>query len=175
MGFTPMEGLMMGTRSGSVDPGLLLYLMRQRGVSSEALEHALNHESGLLGVSGVSADMREVMEAAERGNERSALAVRIFVRRARAAIGALAVTLGRVDGLVFTAGIGEHSAPVRSAICDGLECLGLELDRELNASAHPDAIVSTSSSRGAILIIATREDVMMARAAVARVRSSVAG
>jgi acetate kinase len=175
MGFTPMEGLMMGTRSGSVDPGLLLYLIQQRGVSAQALEHALNHESGLLGVSGVSGDMREVTQAVERGDERAALAVSIFARRARAAIGALAVTLGRVDGLVFTAGIGEHSAAVRSAICDGLECLGLELDRELNAASRPDAVVSTSTSRGAIMVIATREDVMLARAAVACVRSHVAG
>lgn len=175
MGFTPMEGLMMGTRSGSVDPGLLLYLVQQCGVSAQALEHALNHESGLLGVSRVSADMRELTQAVERGDERAALAVKMFVRRARAAIGALAVTLGRVDGLVFTAGIGEHSAPVRAAICDGLECLGLELDREHNASAHPDAVVSTATSRGAIMVIATREDVTMARAAVACVRSRVAG
>jgi acetate kinase len=171
MGFTPLEGLMMGTRAGSVDPGALLYLLQHCGLSAQALEHGLNHESGLLGVSGISADMRELTKAVDRGDDRAALAVRIFVRRARAAIGALAVTLGRVDGLVFTAGIGEHSVPVRSAICDGLECLGLELDQELNASARPDAVLSTSTSRGTIMVIATKEDVMLARAAVACVSS----
>jgi acetate kinase len=174
MGFTPLEGLMMGTRAGSVDPGALLYLVRHCGLSIEALEHALNHESGLLGVSGVSADMREVVRAADDGDARAALAVRVFVRRARAAIGGLAVTLGRVDALVFTAGIGEHSALVRSAICDGLQCLGLELDQELNVSARPDAVLSASASRGTIMVVTSKEDVILARAAVACVRSNIA-
>jgi len=167
MGFTPLEGLMMGTRTGSVDPGLLLHLLLQRGMSAEDLHEAINQKSGLLGVSGVSADMRDVIQAADAGNERAALAVAMFVRRARAAIGALAVTLGRADALVFTAGIGEHSATIRSAICEGLQCLGLEIDAELNAHAEPDAIVSTSTSRGAIMVVTTREDVILARAATA--------
>lgn len=175
MGFTPVEGLMMGTRSGSVDPGLLLHLLLRCGVGADALEQAINRKSGLLGVSGVSADMREVIQAVDQGNERADLAYRMFVHRARASIGALAVTLGRVDALVFTAGIGEHSPRVRAAICDGLECLGLELDQERNAAAQYDAVVSTPKSAGAILVIATREDVMLARAATDCVRDNAVG
>jgi len=167
MGFTPVEGLMMGTRSGSVDPGLLMHLMIGCGVPADELQHTLNYSSGLLGVSGLSADMRAVLRAAKAGHERAALAVSMFVDRARQAIGALAVTLGQVDALVFTAGIGEHSAEIRAAICNGLECLGLELDAEVNASARPDARLSPPDSRGIILVVRTREDLMMARAAFA--------
>ena len=167
MGFTPMEGLMMGTRSGSVDPGLLLYLLVRCGISADELENALNHESGLLGVSGVSPDMQKVIEASRAGNARASLAMAIFAHRARQAIGAMAVTLGGVDALVFTAGIGEHSGQIRAAVCDGLSCLGLELDRQANASAQTDAVVSTATSRAAILVVTAREDLMMARAAAA--------
>ena len=166
MGFTPLEGLMMGTRSGSVDPGLLLHLQRQCGVSLDELDRALNHESGLLGVSGRSADMRNVIEAADAGDRRASLAVRIFAHRARQAIGAMTATLGKVDALVFTGGIGEHSAPVRAAICDGLSCLGLELDAHTNQAARPDAVISSPTSSGRILVVAAREDVTMARAAM---------
>jgi acetate kinase len=165
MGFTPLEGLMMGTRSGSVDPGLLLHLQRACGVSLEELDRALNHESGLLGVSGVSSDMRTVVEAADAGNTRASLALRIFAHRARQTIGAMTVTLGRVDALVFSGGIGEHSWKVREAICSGLSCLGLDLDADANRSARPDAVVSSPSSAGRILVVEAREDVTMARAA----------
>ena len=165
MGFTPLEGLMMGTRSGSVDPGLLLHLQAERGVSNSDLGQALNHESGLLGVSGVSSDMRQVAAAAGSGHQRAALAMRIFAHRARQAIGAHAVTLGGVDALVFTGGIGENSAEIRRMICEGLSCLGLELDVEANASARPDTVVSSPASRGLILVVLAREDLMMARAA----------
>jgi acetate kinase len=167
MGFTPLEGLMMGTRSGSIDPGLLLYLQRACGLSVEDLDHGLNKESGLLGVSGVSSDMREVLTAATSGDERAALAVRLFSHRARQAIGAMAVTLGRVDALVFTGGIGEHSRDVRAAICEGLSCVGLELDARANHEATPDAVISTPDardSRARILVVAAREDITIARA-----------
>jgi acetate kinase len=146
MGFTPLDGLMMGTRSGSVDPGLLLHLQRACGVSAEDLDHVLNHESGLLGVSGLSSDMRVVIEAADAGDGRASLAVQIFAHRARQAIGAMAVTLGRVDALVFSGGIGEHSWRVRAAICRGLSSVGLELDEDANRSAHPDMVVSSATS-----------------------------
>lgn len=164
MGFTPLEGLMMGTRSGSIDPGLLLYLQRHGGVSTEELEHALNSESGLAGVSGVSSDMRQVLAAAAGGNADAVLAFRIFVHRARQAIGAMAVTLGRVDALVFTGGIGEHSAVVRVAICKGLDCIGLRLDVGANHACTPDAIISSATSAGSILVVAAREDLTIARA-----------
>lgn len=168
MGFTPLEGLMMGTRSGSIDPGLMLYLQRSCGLSAEALDRALNKQSGLLGVSGVSSDMRKVLQAAAAGDDRAALAAGIFTHRARQAIGAMAVTLGRVDALVFTAGIGEHSPDVRGRICDGLSCLGLNLDARANHDATPDAVISTADSRGTILIIAAREDITIARAVTFR-------
>jgi acetate kinase len=165
MGFTPLEGLMMGTRSGSVDPGLLLHLQLRCGISAETLDQLLNHESGLVGVSGVSSDMRKVLAARRAGDPRATLAAAVFVHRARQAIGAMAVTLGGVDALVFTGGIGEHSDEIRAGICEGLSCLGLELDQPVNASAQPDAVLSTHASRGRILVVTAREDLMMARAA----------
>jgi acetate kinase len=170
MGFTPLEGLMMGTRSGSIDPGLLVHLQRACGVSVEELDRVLNHESGLFGVSGLSSDMRAVIEASRGGDGRASLAMRMFVHRARQTIGAMAVTLGRVDVLVFTGGIGEHSPEVRAAVCEGLSCLGLELDEEANRSSHPDAVVSFAASPGRILVLTTREDVTMARAVMSCIR-----
>jgi acetate kinase len=165
MGFTPLEGLVMGTRSGTVDPGLLLYLERTCGMTAEGLDHVLNEASGLLGVSGVSFDLRKVTDAARAGNARASLALALFAHRARQAIGAMAVTLGGVDALVFTGGIGEHGAAMRADICAGLGCLDLELDAAANGSARPDADVATSASPGRILVIAAREDLSMSRAA----------
>lgn len=163
MGFTPMEGLMMGTRCGSVDLGILLYLMRNRGLSAERLDHALNHESGLLGVSGISQDVREVGHAADGGNERAALALDIYADRVRATIGALTVTLGGIDALIFTAGVGEHSAGIRAAACAGLDCLGIRLDAAKNANCQADADVADSNSTARILVLHTREELMIAR------------
>jgi acetate kinase len=161
MGFTPLEGLMMGTRSGSIDPTIVLYVQQHHGLTPAQVETALNDESGLLGVSGLSSDMRQVLDADRAGNPQAHLALAIYTHRVRQAIGALTVTLGGVDALVFTAGVGEHAGQVREAICIGLECLGLELDAEANAAARPDMDVSRPSSRGRILVIATREDLTM--------------
>jgi acetate kinase len=166
MGFTPLEGLTMGTRSGSVDPGLLLYVLRSKGVTPDELDRVLNQESGLLGVSEIASDMRQVLESAALGNEDSSLAVNIFVHRLRQTIGAMAAVLGGVDALVFTAGIGENAAPVRAAACEGLAYLGLELDAAANAAGKPDADIAANRSPGRILIIATREDVTILREAV---------
>jgi len=163
MGFTPLEGLMMGTRSGSVDPGILTYVQERRGLDAHALDDALNHESGLLGVSGVSSDLRKVMAAAVGGNERARLALEIYSDRAREAMGSLAVTMGGVDALVFTGGVGEHAAEMRAAICAGLECLGLRLDSTANASPEPDRDVAASDSPGRIFVLQTREDLVIAR------------
>jgi acetate kinase len=171
MGFTPLEGLMMGTRSGSVDPGLLLHVMRRRGLTPEQLDTVLNHESGLLGVSGVSGDMRQVQSAARAGDRRAELALNIYVHRLRQMIGAMAASLGGVDALVFTAGVGENSVDIRATTCNGLSYLGLELDPSANANVHPDADVATSSSRGRILVIGTREDVMIVRETQRIIRS----
>jgi acetate kinase len=161
MGFTPLDGLMMATRSGSLDPGIVLHVQRRHGLSAGDVEAALNHASGLLGVSQLSGDMREVQAAARGGDEQARLALDVYAHRVRQAVGALAVTLGGVDALVFTAGVGENSAEVRAASCRGLECLGLELDAQANASARPDADVARRGSPARILVIATREDLTM--------------
>jgi acetate kinase len=161
MGFTPLEGLMMGTRSGSIDPSIVLHVQQHHGLTAEQVEAALNHESGLLGVSGISGDMRQVLDAARAGHEQAQLALAVYAHRVRQVIGALAVTLGGVDAVVFTAGVGEHASAIREAVCVGLECLGLELDGQANAICRPDADVARRSSRGRILVISTREDVTM--------------
>lgn len=163
MGFTPLEGLMMGMRPGSVDPGILVHVLREHGLDPEALDHALQHESGLLGVSGVSGDLREVEAAARSGDERSRLALEIYADRARAAVGSLAVTLGGVDALVFTAGVGENARALRASVCEGLGCIGLRLDPGANETALPDADIAAPDSPGRILILHTREDLMLAR------------
>jgi len=161
MGFTPLDGLMMATRSGSVDPGILTHVQLAHGLGAKEVEEALNHGSGLLGISGISGDMREVLAAGRAGDERARLAFDAYVHRVRQAIGAFAVTLGGVEALVFTAGVGENSPEVRSAVCRGLECLGLELDAEANARCRPDADVARGRSPGRILVLAAREDLAM--------------
>jgi acetate kinase len=166
MGFTPLEGLMMATRSGSLDPGAVLHVQQHHGLSAEQVEKSLNRESGLLGVSGISADMRQVLAAAKEGQEQARLALDIYAHRVRQAIGALAVTMGGIDALVFTAGVGEHAGEVREWVCAGLDCVGLELDAQANAGCRPDADIARKDSRGRILVIATREDVTMLREVV---------
>jgi acetate kinase len=161
MGFTPLDGLMMATRSGSIDPGILLHVQKHHGLTAAQVETALNRESGLLGVSGISADMRQILKAAKEGHEQARLALGIYTHRVRQAIGALAVTMGGVDALVFTAGVGENAAEVRQAICAGLQCLGLELDAHANTTCRPDADIASAHSQGRIFVIATREDVTM--------------
>jgi len=163
MGFTPMEGLMMGTRSGSVDPGILIHMLKRGGLDAGRLDSVLNHGSGLLGVSGVSSDFREVESAALKGNERAGLALDIYAGRIREAVGALAVTMGGVDSLVFTAGVGENSPRLRSSVCDGLECLGLKLDPRLNAECRPDVDISATGSPSQILVVRAREELLIAR------------
>jgi acetate kinase len=161
MGFTPLDGLMMATRSGSVDPGIVLHVQLHRGLSAKKVEQLLNQESGLLGVSGISGDMREVLGAAAAGDERARLAFDIYIHRIRQAIGGLAATLGGIDALVFTAGVGENSAEVRAAACRGLAFLGLDLDPDANAGCRPDADIARPGSPARILVVATREDLTM--------------
>jgi acetate kinase len=161
MGFTPMDGLMMATRSGSIDPSIVLHVQQHHGLTPAQVESALNRESGLLGVSGVSADMREVLAAAKNGNEHARLALGIYTRRVRQTIGAFAATMGGVDAIVFTAGVGEHAAEVRASICAGLEFLGLELEARANADCRPDADIASLHSNVRILVITTREDITM--------------
>ena len=162
MGFTPLEGLMMGTRSGTIDPGILVYLLRQKGMDADQLDHALNYDSGLLGVSGVSSDMRQVLAAVPHHAD-ARLAIDVYVHRIRQTVGAMAATLGGVDALVFTAGVGEHAAEIRAQVCENLGHLGLALDHTANDVCHPDADVALPASIGRILVIATREDVTIVR------------
>jgi len=165
MGYTPLEGFMMGTRSGTVDPGILLHVLRERGLSVDQLDEILHHKSGLLGLSGVSSDFRQVEAAAAAGHRRAKLALEVYGYRVRAMVGALAVTIGGLDGLVFTGGIGENSAWLRADVCRGLECLGVHLDGRLNAEAVPDCDVAASDSPARVLVIHTREDLLIAREA----------
>jgi acetate kinase len=158
MGFTPLEGLMMGRRSGSVDPGLLVHLLTQGRLDVAALDSGLNEASGLLGVSGVSGDMRKVQAAADQGNERASLAIEMFVHRVVATVGGLAAVLGGLDALVFTGGIGEHSPRIRAAVASRLGHLGLAVDADANAHAETDADVTTAGSHASILVITARED-----------------
>ena len=158
MGFTPLEGLMMGTRSGSLDPGILIFLMRQGHLDIDQIDRALNENSGLLGISGLSGDMREILTAIRQGQERAKLAFDIYVHRLRAAIGGMAAGLGGMDALVFTAGVGENSPEVRAAVCSTLEFLGLKLDSGKNAKPSLDQDISTADSRIRVLVIRAEED-----------------
>ncbi len=165
MGFTPLEGLMMGTRSGSVDPGILTYLMRQRQVSAEQLDEVLNQKSGLLGVSGISGDMRQILAASKSGHQRAKLAFDIYVHRLRQGIGALISVLGGVDALIFTAGVGENSPDVRAAACDNFAFLGVRLDPGKNAPSPSDNDVDISMQDATVraFVIHAQEDWMIAR------------
>jgi acetate kinase len=158
MGFTPLEGLMMGTRAGSVDPGILTYLMREDGIDARRLDRMLNDESGLLGISGVSSDMRKVLEAMKSGNERAALAFQIFTHRLRSCIGSMLAVLGGVDALIFTAGIGENSAAVREAACAGFGFLHLSLDPAANNQSPVDQDIAARDSALRVLVIHAQED-----------------
>ena len=161
MGFTPMEGLVMGTRAGDLDPGVLLYLLRQ-GRSEADLDDLLNHRCGLLGVSGRSADVRSLESAARDGDARAEFTLELFAYRVAKYVGAYAAVLGGVDALTFTAGIGEHSASMRSRICSRLAFLGIELDEELNRAPRTD---ERRISRGAVAVwvIPTNEELEIAR------------
>lgn len=163
MGFTPLEGLMMGTRAGSIDPGILTHLLRTKYASERDLDEALNRKSGLLGISGVSSDMRDILEAMRNENERAKLAFDIFVHRLCSEIGAMAASLSGFDVLVFTAGIGENSPEVRAAACTQLKFLGVEIDPAKNAAVRPDARISPTDSKVEVLVIRAQEDWTIAR------------
>jgi acetate kinase len=163
MGFTPLDGLMMGTRSGSVDPGILTYLMRAHNLSGEALDDLLNNKSGLLGISGISGDMRQIVSSMKQGNDRAKLAFDIFVHRLQGSIGAMVAALGGLDALIFTAGIGENSAQVRQAACRNFGFLGLQLDPAKNASPQSDQDISAMASAVRILVVRAQEDWSIAR------------
>ncbi len=163
MGFTPLEGLMMGTRSGSVDPGIMTYLMRSSGFTGQQLDEMLNTRSGLLGISGISGDMRQIVAAMKEGHPRAKLAFEMFVHRLQGGIGTMIAALGGIDALVFTAGIGENSPEVRAAACANFGFLGLKLDAAKNAQSSADQYISVSESPVRVLIVRAQEDWAIAR------------
>src|SRR6266852_7283623 len=163
MGFTPLEGLMMGTRSGSVDPGILTYLMRRGQLTGQQLDDLLNTKSGLLGISGISGDMRQIVAAMKDGHWRAKLALDIYIHRLRSGIGAMIAVLGGIDALVFTAGIGENSPEVRAAVCENFAFLDLRLDQVKNAESPLDEDISALGATVRILVIHAQEDWMIAR------------
>lgn len=163
MGFTPLEGLMMGTRSGTVDPGILIHLVRHCGFTAEQLDRLLNKESGLRGVSGISGDMREILAAMARGEARAQLAFDVFVHRLCAEIGAMLASLGGLDVLVFTAGIGENCPPVRAQAGAAFAFLGVKLDAAKNAQSPVDQDVAAPDSAVRVLVVRTQEELEIAR------------
>ncbi len=163
MGFTPLEGLMMGTRSGSIDPGILTYLMRTGRLDAQKIDDVLNNESGLLGISGTSGDMREILAAKNKGHTRAKLAFEIYVHRLQAGIGAMVAVLGGIDALIFTAGVGENSAAVRDAACKPLAFLGVRLDDAANRQRNSDRDIATPDSAVRVLIIRAQEDWAIAK------------
>jgi acetate kinase len=164
MGFTPLEGLVMATRSGSVDPGLLLWLLERSDLSERELAHALEHEAGLLGLAG-TADMREVLARAAAGDDAAELALEVYLHRLRSGIAAMAASLGGLDALVFTGGVGENSPEIRARATAGLRFLDLAIDDKANRRADDDCDVSAASSRARTLTVRAREDLEIARQA----------
>jgi acetate kinase len=157
MGYTPLDGLMMGTRSGSVDPGILIQLMRQ-GNNAETLNNILNKQSGLKGLSGISGDMRQIQALIEQGQERAKLAFDVYIHRLRSHIGSMLASLGGLDALVFTGGVGENSALVRAASVETFEFLGLKLDKQKNNASPVDEDIAAVNSAIRVLVVHTEED-----------------
>lgn len=163
MGMTPLEGVLMGTRSGSVDPASLQFIMNHEGLDIDQMLEVLNKKSGLLGVSGLSSDMRDIEEAARQGNEQAQIALDLLYNGIRKYIGAYAATMGGVDVVVFTAGIGENSPILRESVLDGMGFLGMELDKEKNKLRGEERDISTPNSKVRILVIPTNEELVIAR------------
>ena len=162
MGFTPLAGVPMGTRSGDLDAGILEYLMNKHNMSVDEMLTVLNKKSGVLGVSGVSSDFRDLTAAAEQGNERAALALEMFCYSVKKYIGAYAAAMGGVDAVIFTAGVGENSAEERMAIASGLEFMGIHMDPEANKVRGKETVISTPDSPVKVLLIPTNEELMIA-------------
>jgi acetate kinase len=168
MGFTPLEGLIMGTRCGDLDPGVLAFLEREEKLSASKSEELLNKKSGLLGLSGVSSDMREILRAADQGNRRALVALKAYCYRVRKYIGAYVASMGGLDAVIFTGGVGQGSAMVRALALQGLDCMGIKLDDQRNhdATGNEIARISTDDSKVAVLVVPTDEERMMAREAL---------
>lgn len=163
MGFTPLEGLAMGTRCGSIDPAVVPFLAKEMNLSVAEVENILNKKSGVLGISGVSSDFRDIMAEAEKGNTRAELAINLFNYKVKKYIGAYAAAMGGVDSIVFTAGVGENSKEMREEICKGLEFLGIEIDNDRNNTRGKIAEISSPNSKVKVYVIPTDEELMIAR------------
>ncbi len=163
MGFTPLEGLVMGTRCGDIDPAIVTFVMNKEGLSPKDADNLLNKQSGVLGISGVSSDFRDIENAAAEGNERAQLALDIFDERVTQYIAAYASLMGGVDAIIFTAGLGENSVDNRESICKPLGFMGVELDTTKNNVRGKDTIVSTDSSKVKVMVVPTNEELMIAR------------
>jgi acetate kinase len=162
MGFTPLEGLVMATRSGSVDPGLLLWLLERTELREQEMAHALEHESGVLGLAG-TADMRAAIESAAEGNADAGLALDVYLHRIRAGIAGMAAAMGGLDAVVWTGGVGENAPAIRAAAADGLEFLGLRVDHDRNEGPSGDRDVSRRGAEVRSLVVTAREDLEIAR------------
>ena len=163
MGLTPLEGLMMGTRSGDIDGGAVTFIMDKEGLNSAGISNLLNKKSGLAGISGISSDMREVATAAKEGHERARLALDMYFYRIKKYIGAYAAAMGGVDVILFTGGVGENQSDCREIACSGLEYMGVEIDKAVNETVHGDeAVVSTPTSKVKVVVIPTDEEMMIA-------------
>jgi acetate kinase len=162
MGFTPLEGLLMGTRSGDIDPSVILYIMAKEGINIAEANTLLNKHSGLQGISGVSSDMREVLKEMHNGDKKAQNAFDVFCYRIRKYIGAYAAAMGGVGAVVFTGGIGENSADVRRESCRHMEFLGVSIDEKSNISAEKEKLISTSDSKTKVFVIPTNEELVIA-------------
>lgn len=163
MGFTPLAGLVMGTRCGDVDPALFTFIAQTEKLDVKEVDSLLNKKSGMLGISGISSDLRDIEEAAERGEARSKLALSVLTYGIKKYIGAYAAAMGGIDAVVFTAGVGENSSTIRSMACEGLEFLGIEIDGEKNKIRGKEAFINTESSKVKVLVVPTNEELVIAR------------
>jgi acetate kinase len=163
MGFTPLEGLAMGTRTGDLDPAIVTFIMEKENLSPQEMDNVMNKQSGVLGISGVSSDFRDIEDAADDGNERAQLAIKTFDLRVKKYIAAYAAVMGGVDGIVFTAGLGENSPSNRKEICSGLEFMGVTLDEDKNDFRGEERLVNTDDSKVKVMVIPTNEELMIAR------------
>ncbi len=163
MGYTPLEGLIMGTRSGEIDPAIIPFLMEKENMNAQQIDEYLNRRSGILGISGLSSDFRDLESAANRGDERSQLAIDVFAYKVRKYIGGYVAAMGGIDALVFTAGLGENSPFMRDKICNGLEYLGTRIDPELNKVRGKAREISVKRAKVKIFVIPTNEELMIAR------------
>jgi len=163
MGFTPLEGLVMGTRSGDIDMGAVSFIMDKEKIGTKSASVLFNKHSGLLGITGISSDSREINAAAAKGDERCLLAIKMFDYRIKKYIGAYAAAMGGVDVLIFTGGIGENSASTRASVCEDLEFLGIEIDQQINDKIRgEEKIISKEGAKVKVMVVPTNEELMIA-------------